>query len=145
MVVKRLKIEINKDLPLKLFFFLVSPAISVSSIEEIELCLGYELEEVLNEMKYIYMTKPIQSVIRPVGSANVDMILEAIETKKKISPKMEFKFVEPAGLDTEKNLAYICSLRYAKDNFCDILNDTDNKALKRIINKIDKHLAYDTK
>jgi len=141
---KKFKTEITTEVPLKLFLFSLTP-VSPFLEDTIEVCLGYELEKVLEELHSMLKDRPEKFLIKPMGWIKMSRISEVIEKKEKEEQLIDIKFVEPEADEEQSKLGYICSLKYAADNFTDILSDTDKKALKRITNKIDKHLAYDTK
>lgn len=144
MIDKKLRKVMNLEMPLKIFFFIIKTT-ELFSDEQVEIALGYDVDQAYDEVLKTYESYPWRVRIKPAGSVNATRVLDVVDPSD--LPQTEQKMRVMTDKDSEDYfgktpnlLSYINSLEYASDNFSEILNATDKKDLKRIIKKLGKKI-----
>jgi len=144
----KMKLNVDDKLRLQLHYFSVRPKhrSSVNLFERTELVLAYQLEGAIKCMEEIYSSQINNVFIKHQGHITVEKLINSIDRgPSKEKTPIKFKFVEQnTKVKTEQKenniKAYLFNIKYAKDQFKDILTLSDKKALDRVVNKIDEHL-----
>ena len=143
-IVKKLSLQSTIKAPLQLFFFSVEEPIAFSRYREkkffVDSALSYDIEDAFESLKNKHVGKNFEKEDSKVvfrGSVPIKELLNHIDfTAEKI---IKYEIVEEKKNKKDKINSYICSLKYAKDNFSKILSKNENLVLEKIINKIEKN------